>query len=104
MNHKLLDKEFTKKGFTFKEIKRDGDVAIYEKISKHGCSHYEVISIGRHNGYTLGGVDIEPSETYPSDSMWGLTGFTYTTLKEAEARMNTIKDSVCLKNKKSVKK
>ena len=76
MHYKLLKTEFESKGFKFKQIERNGDAAIYLK-TKGNWKGWEVIKISRHNGYTLGGSIIEPSETYPSSSMWGQSGFTY---------------------------
>ena len=104
MKHKELDKEFKRKGFTFKQFRRTGDAAIYEKISKIGAKHYEVIAIGRHNGYELGGVPIEPAETYPSDSMWGLKGYTYKELSDAEKRFNSLIQLELQKKDKKSKK
>ena len=63
------------------EIIREGRNAIYQrydagKTPEAGHVHYEVVRIGRHNGYNLGGSYIEPAETYPSSSMWGTAGWT----------------------------
>ena len=104
MKHKELDREFTRKSFTFKQFRRTGDVAIYEKISKIGAKHYEVILIGRHNGYELGGIPIEPAETYPSDSAWGIRGWTYKILTDAEKRFNSLIEKETQKKDKKDKK
>ena len=88
---KTLPKLFTKKGFTYKQIKRVGDKAIYEQ-SKKGQEHvsFETIKITRHNGYELGGQKIPPGESYPSTSQWGLMAWTFTTLSDAERKFKTI--------------
>ncbi len=84
---KTLPKVLEQKGFTLKQIKREGDKAIYEQ-TKEGFAkkHYEVIRINRHNGYTLGGQFIAPAETYPGASQWGVNGWTCLDLKAAEAK------------------
>ena len=84
---KTLPKVLEQKGFTLKQIKREGDKAIYEQTKKgFAKKHYEVIRINRHNGYTLGGQFIAPAETYPGASQWGVNGWTCLDLKSAEAK------------------
>ena len=46
--------------------------------------HYEVVKISRHNGYKMGGSFIKAAETYPGASLWGLQGWTCTTMERAE--------------------
>ena len=88
---KTLSKLITKKGFTLKQLERVGDKAIYEQ-SKSGYTpkSYEVVKIGRHNGYELGGQYIKPAETYPGTSLWGIKGWTYQSLTAAEAKFKKI--------------
>ena len=82
-----LETKFTQSGFTHKQLKRVNDNAIYKRW-KHGeeNSHYEVVRIGRHNGYNLGGQYVAPAETYPGGSLWGIQGWTYRTIEEAEEK------------------
>jgi hypothetical protein len=84
---KKLPKLFDKKGFTYKQIKRDGMKAIFEQ-SKKGQTDvtFEVVKISKHNGYELGGQKIPPGEAYPSTSQWGNSGWTYRTLADAEKK------------------
>ena len=82
---KKIEKNFTKYGFNFKQIKRVGDVAIFEQSKPEWSDvRYEIVKIGRHNGYYLGGSRLEPAETYPGGSLWGIQGWTATTLERAE--------------------
>lgn len=97
MNYKLLEPEFRKSGFRFRQLIRDGDVAIFHKVHLKNSScpkdtdaGFEVVVIGRHDGYVLGGVQIEPAETMPSNSQWGSRGWTYTTLLDAERRFERL--------------
>jgi hypothetical protein len=48
--------------------------------------NYEVVKIGRHNGYIMGGMSIEPAETYPGSSLWGIAAWTCTSLEDATRR------------------
>jgi len=86
IKHRPLKEEFTKNGFVYKLVIRRNDKAIFEQTKKGRVFAYEVVIISRHDGYTLGGVRIEPAETYPSGSEWGVKGFTCTTLERAQER------------------
>lgn len=106
---KKIEKSFTSKGFEFKQILRDGDMAIYEKLAPGSkCSSYELIHITSHNGYVIAGNKIPPSEVYPSDSQWGVYGWTYPTLQAAKAKLKekieVIKKSKEVKKDKKTKK
>ena len=84
IKHRILAKEFIQSKFNFKQIWREGDLAIYEKWKDGWVKKgYEAIKIRRHNGYTIGGIFCEPAEMYPSDNQWGVLGFTATTYDEA---------------------
>ena len=54
-------------------------------------NNYEVVKLGRHNGYQMGGVFIEPAETYPGSSLWGITGWTCASIDSALMRYNQLK-------------
>jgi len=89
--HKPIPSTFTKKGFTYRQVKRQGDVAIFEQTRKDSTlQNFEVVKIGRHNGYTMGGSYIEPSETYPGSSLWGIMGWTCTDLDTANNRFDNL--------------
>lgn len=84
ITYKPLDEPYFKDTFRHELIKRDGNVALYKKIAcvtltRHNefdCG-FEVVRITKHNGYELGGVKIEPAESYPAKNSWGFNGFTY---------------------------
>ena len=89
--HKPIPSTFTKKGFTYRQVKRQGDIAIFEQTRKDSTLlNFEVVKIGRHNGYTMGGSYIEPSETYPGSSLWGIMGWTCTDLDTANNRFDNL--------------
>jgi len=89
--YKVIPTSFTKKGFTYKQILREGNKAIFEQTREGTTLHnYEVVRIGKHNGYTMGGVYIEPAETYPGSSLWGIMGWTCTSLEDAQKRYSSI--------------
>jgi hypothetical protein len=86
IEHKPLKESFYKNGFDFKMIKRTKKKAIFEQSIKNKVYAYETILVSRHNGFSLGDAYIEPSETYPSTSEWGVKGFTFKTIEEAEEK------------------
>lgn len=95
VTHKPVPTSFTKKGFTYNQLKRVGNVAIFQQTRPNSSlSNYEVVKIGKHNGYTMGGAYIEPSETYPGSSLWGIMGWTCTSLDSAQKRF----DQLCTDN------
>ena len=88
---KKIEKSFKKYGFDFKQIKRVGDVAIFQQSkSTWPDVRYEVVKIGKHSGYYLGGSKLESAETYPGASLWGIQGWTYTTLELAEKQFKKV--------------
>ena len=89
---KTIKKEFVRSGFHHKQIKREGDVAIFFRTKpEYANGHYEVIKISRHNGYNMASAYIEAAETYPGASLWGLQGWTYNDLDKAEEKYQEIK-------------
>jgi hypothetical protein len=88
---KTIPKTFNKKGFNYKQIKRDGMKAIFEQSRKGQDSvSFEVVKISKHNGYELGGQKIPPGEAYPGTSQWGIAGWTFQDLKSAEGKFKKL--------------
>ncbi len=76
---KILATEFSSKGFTYRQISRDGDVAVYEqRWGRNGSAAYETVIVQRHNGREIAGAYIPPAEFMPSSSQWGVKGWTFT--------------------------
>jgi hypothetical protein len=89
---KTIDKEFTYKNFNYKQILRDGKIAIYEQKLKDGIKiNYEVVIIEEHNGYEIAGNKFPPAEMYPSSNQWGVKGFTFTDYDDAFVKFKKLK-------------
>jgi len=99
---KPLPEKFTKGGFDFVLVKRIGLVALYQKIRdfdfrvgkvwktfKHRDS-WEVFIIQQHAAREIAGVKIEACEAVPCSESWGIKGWSYMTLADAEKRFNTL--------------
>src|SRR5262249_23602653 len=94
-SYKPLPTRFRRGGFTYRQIHREGDFAIYQQIWK-GRQHsaaFEVIRIRRRDGFQIGGRIIQPAEVYPNSEAWGTDGFTLTDRDAAFARLRGIADS-----------
>ena len=67
-HYKPIAKEFCHDGFTFRQIAREGDIAIYEQ-TWNGCPNpsvaYEVVRIRRREAREIKGKIIEAAEVYP---------------------------------------
>lgn len=91
--YKPLPKEFRRDGFTFRQIAREGNAAIYEQ-TWNGCGNptvcYEVIRIRRRDGFQIADRFVEPAEVYPSSEVWGAGGFTFTNRDKAWAKFSEI--------------
>jgi hypothetical protein len=67
--YKPLPKEFQRDGFNYRQIAREGDIAIYEQVwtgRAEPSRSYEVIRIRRRDGFQIGSRLIEPGEVYPA--------------------------------------
>ena len=78
-SYKPLRKEFQRAGFNYRQIAREGDVALYEQRWT-GCPEaavcFEIIRVRRREGFQIGGRSVEASEVYPNSEAWGVDGFT----------------------------
>ena len=91
VEYRVIPTEFKKKGFNYRQVKREGHKAIFcQTRTGTDMCNYEVVKIGRHNGYVMGGVKIEPAETYPGASLWGITAWTCQSLEAAESRYQAL--------------
>ena len=85
-SYKPLRKEFRRDGFNYRQIAREGDIALYEQVWI-GCPDpavcYEVIRIRRREGFQIDGRFVEQAEVYPNSEAWGVDGFTFTDRNKA---------------------
>jgi len=97
MNYAPLKKQFSKKGFEYEQMWRDDGFAIYRQSKKPiNKFWYEAIKIRTSKGFKFEDSVCEPREIYPSSEQWGMFGFTYSNMEDANKRI--------LKMKKELKK
>lgn len=76
---KTLPALFHAKGFNYRQLSRDGDIAVYEQTwGKSGSPAYETIIVQSHNGRTIHGTFCPPAEYFPPSTAWGVKGWTFT--------------------------
>ncbi len=91
--YQLLPKNFTEKGFEFKEIHADGDWRIFErKGENHSTPHFELVKIYKSEEYEMGGNKIGKKWNLPTSEQWGVSGFTLPTKDRALAKLDEIKN------------
>jgi hypothetical protein len=91
-SYKRLPKHFRRHGFTYQQIYRERDFAIYRqswKGNEHSAA-FEVIRIRQREGFQIGGRFVEPAEVYPNSEAWGMDGFTLTDKDAAFAKLREL--------------
>ena len=91
--YKLLPKEFRRAGFVYRQLAREGDIAIYAQ-AWCGCPEanvcFEVVRIRRRDGFNIDGRFVEPAELYPRRKAWGTDSFTLTDKDSAFAKFREL--------------
>lgn len=90
--------DFSENQFRFKQVFREGDLAIYEKRQGKLSPCFEVVAIRRHDGYEIAGNKVPPSEIYPSSENWGTHGFTCPTIEAAHKKISKLRRRVDLQS------
>lgn len=83
---KPLPTSIRRDGFTFVQHVRNDHAAVYRQEREGEECAFEVIRIGRHDGYTVGGRYVPAGESYPGSGAWGSRGWTEGTLEAALRR------------------
>jgi hypothetical protein len=83
--------EFTKQGFRYKQIRRVGNLAIYEqRLIKSKAVYYEVWVIRIRKERTIKDTVLPKSEKMPSPEDWGRYAWTFYTRTSAESRLDQL--------------
>jgi hypothetical protein len=83
---------FRSDDFEFQQLRREGDIAIFVKQKPtFSFKSYEVVIIQKRDAYTWPNGQTTPAhEAMPSSRDWGKHGWTYQSLKDAEARFKSL--------------
>ena len=88
---------FTKNGFLFNKVERDGLIAIFSKrrmwknqvtkaVTYSDMIGYEVVVLTDHPAYVMAGIEFPAGISFPSNEQWGTKGWTCMELEAAEVR------------------
>lgn len=85
---KPLPINYSKNGYNFSLISRNGDIATYSQADPDSgrIVAYEVFQVKKNKERTIAGKLIPPSESTPSNEEWGTLGFTVHTIQEAAVK------------------
>ena len=85
--------KFRFRGFDYRQIAREGDVAIYSQTWT-GCANpsvcYEVVRIRCKDEIVIKDKYYPPAEWYPSSSEWGTRGWTFCDKDAAFAKLREL--------------
>jgi hypothetical protein len=87
-----LGTRFRHSGFELTQLKRVGDVAVYEQTKGKQPPAFEVVVIRRREACVAFGTELPATEFYPTNTDWGSMGFTYCSLEEAERKFGELID------------
>lgn len=90
MKLKRLPLELSREGFRFRQVKRVGDLAIYEQTKGGALYTFEVVRVttSKPNPRSKEGFDLV--EVYPIAPYWGVLGWSFMTLAGAEAKFEAL--------------
>ena len=78
-------------GFTYTEICRSGNIALYEQLRDDWKSpSYEVIVIKVNKPHPNSVHEFDMVETYPSAMHWGSRGWTFNTMEDAGEKFDEL--------------
>lgn len=85
-----LPVEFTRDGYQYRQVRREGLLAIYSQRKGGATYSYEVIIIQQRPAEKIVAREYPPRETMPSPEQWGTSGWTCLTLADAQKRFETL--------------
>jgi hypothetical protein len=90
---KTLSTELTSKGWSFKQLQRSGNVAIYQR-SFNVMDYYETIIVQERKEYIIAGNTIPEHEAYPGDEEFGITAWCFVSLESATKKFNQLVEEI----------
>lgn len=100
---RILETEFVERNITYRQIKREGKVAVYSHSwagEPDRVRGYEVFVIQSHGDVEIYGNKVEAAETYPGKNAFGKTAWSYVKLEKALDRMSQVVQAEGMKAEK----
>lgn len=93
---------YKKHGYTFHQVKREGNVAIYEQVNPDDGKTvgFEVFEVIQHEEKAAFGKVFEAHEAPPYTEQWGTIAFTSGNLEQANVRFEHIKNLIAKRKPK----
>lgn len=93
---KVLATTYTKNSYSFTQVSREGNIAIYEQREplNDRLLGYEVFIVQQNPERQIAGVKIPTSESTPGNEQWGTKGFTTHTLQQAKDKIPYLQDRI----------
>ena len=85
----LIPSAFTERGFSHREIERNGEWRIFERKGQ-GSAHFEVVRITERPARVVFGNQVAATEVYPPSESWGIDGFTLNSLDSARRKLEIV--------------
>ena len=100
---KPLAKTFSKNGFTYEEVIRQGDIAIYKQRLRPGAGElaFEVFRVNKNEERKMGGAVIPAAESGPSNEQFGASAWSYPELGRAKAKFAELVKAAAQKAEKA---
>ena len=91
---KPLPTTFKSGGFRFRQLMRQGHIALFEKRKRpDGAVSFEVVKIRRLPARTVFGTEYPPSEAMPPSERWGVEGWTYCDVDSAREKFQALAEA-----------
>lgn len=104
---RVLAKTFTRKHITYRQIKREGNVAVYSYSPPDEPTRvrgYETIVITPHEQIKMFGNIVKAHKTYPGDNAFGKKAWSHLKLENALDKMaQVVQDEAMKVEKKTLK-
>ena len=88
-----IKETFEQYGYTFNQIDRKDNIAIFSASNNNVIKYYEVviISVNKKDEFINGRlIKKAGDESYPTNSLWGIKGFTYLSYDKAMEKYNEL--------------
>jgi hypothetical protein len=93
-NFLVLPLKFSSKGFSYEQVLREGDFAIYTQKDKYNKIWYIPMVVQKYQSYEIAGNVMPAAEKMPKDELWGTLAYTELTLEKAKTRLEQLKNYI----------
>lgn len=98
---KELSKSYRKNGYDYKQVRREGMIAIYEQVNPDDGKTvgFEVFEIITRPDREINGKAVKANESVPPERLWGSIAFTSGNMEQANKRFEYIRTLIAGRGK-----